>query len=107
MRCRAGRCSFTISWQGLMRPCVVMSKPSEDVFEIGFKKAWENITGKTKQIMGSSKCSKCHLRKYCNTCPAYALLEEGRYDAVPRYLCQYTEHSLEYMKKELEKIDDE
>lgn len=107
MGCKAGRCSFTISWQGLMRPCVVMSEPSEDVFEIGFKKAWENITEKTKQIMGSSKCSKCHLRKYCNTCPAYALLEEGRYDAVPRYLCQYTEHSLEYMKKELEKIGDE
>ena len=42
-----------------------------------------------------------------HTCPAYALLEEGRYDAVPRYLCQYTEHSLGYMKKELEKIGDE
>lgn len=107
MRCRAGRCSFTISWQGLMRPCVVMSEPSEDVFKTGFKKAWENITEKTKQIMGSSKCSQCSLRKYCNTCPAYALLEEGRYDAVPRYLCQYTEHSLEHMKKELEKIGDE
>ena len=90
-----------------MRPCVVMSEPSEDVFEIGFKQAWKNITEKTKQIMGSSKCSQCSLRKYCNTCPAYALLEEGRYDAVPQYLCQYTEHSLEYMKEELEKISEE
>ena len=107
MRCKAGRCSFTISWQGLMRPCVVMSEPSEDVFKTGFKKAWENITEKTKQIMGSSECSKCHLRKYCNTCPAYTLLEEGRYDAVPRYLCRYTKRSVEYMKKELEKIVDE
>ena len=27
MSCMAGQCSFTINWQGEMRPCVILSKP--------------------------------------------------------------------------------
>ena len=38
VHCLAGNCSFTINWQGFMRPCVVMSEPSISVFEEGFSK---------------------------------------------------------------------
>lgn len=44
--CMAGSCSFTINWQGPMRPCVVLSEPSVSVFEHDFAKAWEQ-TNKT------------------------------------------------------------
>ena len=33
----AGNCSFTLNWQGHMRPCVVLSTPSVSVFEEGFE----------------------------------------------------------------------
>ena len=39
VHCLAGNCSFTINWQGFMRPCVVMSEPSISVFEEGFSSA--------------------------------------------------------------------
>ena len=31
--CMAGNCSFTINWQGEMRPCVTLEEPGVPVFE--------------------------------------------------------------------------
>lgn len=39
MTCMAGKCSFTINWQGEMRPCVILSSPAVSVFENSFEKA--------------------------------------------------------------------
>lgn len=91
--CHAGNCSFTINWQGEMRPCVVMSEPAISVFDVGFEKAWHYITEETSKIRLSSKCSSCALKCLCRTCAACALLETGRYEDVPDYMCRYTKES--------------
>ena len=83
VHCLAGNCSFTINWQGFMRPCVVMSEPSVSVFEEGFSSAWEKISSAVSEIRTSAKCNACQYRPICRTCCASALLEEGSYDAVP------------------------
>ena len=36
--CLAGNCSFTINWQGMIRPCVMQSMPQVNVFDKGFYK---------------------------------------------------------------------
>ena len=104
-RCFAGNCSFTINWQGLMRPCVVLSEPSISVFEYGFIKAWEQTHKAVSEIRTSSICSSCNLRPVCRTCFASALLEEGSYDAVPRYICEYAKESLRLLYIEKEKMN--
>ena len=43
MSCMAGQCSFTINWQGEMRPCVILSEPAVSVFDVGFEAAWKYI----------------------------------------------------------------
>ena len=88
MSCMAGRCSFTVNWQGEMRPCVVMNEPSISVFEVGFEKAWEYISEVTSKILLNEKCSFCCMRHLCRTCAAFALLETGSYDGVPEYMCR-------------------
>ena len=103
--CMAGSCSFTINWQGLMRPCVVLNQPSVSVFEHGFAKAWEQTHQTVSRIRTSSVCSSCNLRPVCRTCFASALLEEGRYDAVPRYMCEYAKESLRLIYLEKEKMN--
>lgn len=90
MTCLAGSCSCTINWQGQMRPCVVMTNPAADVFELGFEAAWKKIRQETEKIVLSDTCTACKLRPLCRTCAASALLETGRYDGVPEYLCQYS-----------------
>lgn len=99
MSCTAGQCSFAINWQGKMRPCVVMPQPEIDVFENGFEKSWDFLVKETDQIFLNLKCSTCELRSICRTCAACALLEGGAYDAIPQYMCDYSRHMLDYLKK--------
>lgn len=98
VKCRAGRSSFTINWQGQLRSCVMLTVPSADVFEVGFKNAWKYIAEETTKIKLSSKCSRCTLRNVCQTCAACAMAETGAYDGTPEYMCKYTETLLSLLK---------
>ena len=93
MSCLAGKCSFTINWQGEIRPCVILKSPAMSVFDVGFLPAWKYIVEETDKIHLNEKCGTCHLRPLCRTCAACALLEEGSYDAIPTYMCRYAEES--------------
>lgn len=103
MSCYAGKASFTINWQGEMRPCVIFSKPAISVFEAGFEKAWRYIVEETDKIMINEKCSTCKMRCVCRTCAASGLLEGGAHDALPEYMCRYAERSYEIIKEIHEK----
>ena len=105
MSCMAGQCSFTINWQGEMRPCVILKEPAVSVFEAGFSDAWKYIVEETGKILLNVKCSTCHLRHLCRTCAASALLEAGGYDGVPEYMCRYAEETLRLLKEEQERED--
>lgn len=102
--CMAGNCSFTVNWQGEMRPCVVLSEPSVPVFETGFDAAWRQITGEMERILLNEKCAGCSLRPLCRTCAACALLETGGYQGIPDYMCRYAAESLRLLYQEREKI---
>lgn len=105
MSCLAGKSSFTINWQGEMRPCVILSKPAVSVFEVGFEAAWNYIVEETDKILLSSKCSACTMRPLCRTCAACALLETGSYEATPDYMCRYTEESLRVLRMEAKEYE--
>lgn len=102
MACMAGQCSFTINWQGEMRPCVILGKPAIPVFESGFQNAWKKLMEETGNIRLSARCSVCHLRHLCRTCAASALLEAGSYEAVPEYMYRYAKETLRLLREERE-----
>ncbi|HIZ74053.1 MAG TPA: radical SAM protein [Candidatus Mediterraneibacter stercoravium] len=104
MSCMAGQCSFTINWQGEMRPCVILSEPAASVFDMGFEAAWKYIVEETHKILLNAKCTSCHMRHLCRTCAASALLETGSYGGVPDYMCRYAEESLRILREEWENI---
>ena len=97
-QCMAGNCSFTINWQGEMRPCVMLSSPSAPVFQTGFQKAWKQLQTKLKTLHINSKCNTCYLRPFCHICPASALYESGSYDGIPDYICKLAEASYQLLK---------
>lgn len=107
MTCYAGSCSFTLNWQGYMRPCVVLAQPSVNVFEAGFEAAWQQIRSACAAVRLNVKCSACRLRPLCRTCAASALLETGSYDGVPEYMCRYAEESYRLVLQEAEKMKHE
>lgn len=95
MRCRAGRSAAAINWQGKMRPCVMLPHPEADVCSGGFENAWRKLAEAAEAINTSSKCGTCEYRELCPVCAACALSEERMFDAVPEYLCRYTQRYVE------------
>lgn len=97
--CMAGNCSFTINWKGEMQPCVMLTSPSANVFEVGFDAAWKHVMESAKQLHTNARCSVCRLRPLCRTCVASGLLEEGSHDAVPEYMCRYAAETERLLRK--------
>ena len=88
VRCRAGRCSFWITWQGDMTPCGMFpAKGSPNVFQTSFLEAWEQVKKDTADIRLPAKCNACSAKTACHACAAMVLTESGCFDQVPRYRC--------------------
>ena len=100
LSCMAGSCSFTINWQGFMRPCVVLPEPSVPVFEKGFAEAWKEVSTGAGKLMISKECTTCKYKPICKVCAAASVSETGRYEGIPEYLCRYSEEYYRLLKEE-------
>ena len=91
MRCRAGRCSFWVTWQGGLTPCGMFpEQKSPNVFEEEFVSAWEKVKAQVAQIRLPAPCANCSAKITCRACGAMVLSESGSFEKVPRYRCQMT-----------------
>lgn len=97
--CLAGKCSFTINWQGKMRPCVISTEPEQNVFEVGFEEAWKRVGESFCSIRYCSKCSACELKPLCKVCAVATKIETGSYDRMPEYLCRYAKETYRILKE--------
>lgn len=89
IRCRAGKCSFWVTWDGRLLPCGMLpGNDVEDVFEIGFVEAWKRASDFAAAIRLPAKCKVCGLRDQCRACAAMVLTETGNFHTVPEYRCQ-------------------
>lgn len=89
MHCRAGKCSFWVTWDGRLLPCGML--PGEDaanVFDVGFDGAWKQASDFASHIRLPSKCAGCGLKKQCKACAAMVLTETGGFSRIPEYRCQ-------------------
>lgn len=88
VRCRAGRCSFWVTWQGNILPCGMFPENgSSNVFETAFIKAWNDLKEYTSQIRLPAKCGACKAKDTCRACAAMVVTEGGNFDKVPKYRC--------------------
>ncbi|MCD7819065.1 MAG: radical SAM protein [Lachnospiraceae bacterium] len=89
MRCRAGKCSFWVTWDGRFLPCGMLpATNAPDVFQIGFDEAWKQVTEEAAAIRLPAKCKNCKIKDTCRACAATVLTETGNYHTVPKYRCQ-------------------
>ena len=89
VRCRAGRCSFWVTWQGELTPCGMFpSAGSPNVFRGDFSEAWEQVKKETAAIRLPKECAGCNVKDFCHACAAMVITESGCFDKVPTYRCQ-------------------
>ena len=88
VRCRAGKCSFWITWQGGMTPCGMFpTAGSPNVFKTSFRDAWEQVKRETAEIRLPAKCAGCSAKDICHACAAMVITESGCFEKVPQYRC--------------------
>lgn len=87
MRCRAGKSSFWLTYDGRMMPCGMMTEPCVSLADMSFSEAWQYIRQKTSEIRLPSECQKCTHKSVCNVCAAMCYTETGRFDGKPDYIC--------------------
>ncbi len=92
IRCRAGRASFWVTWDGWLTPCGMMPEPKVDVKSQPFADAWTAITEKAAAIKLSGLCDKCPSRDICHPCAAVAYAETGHFSGIPTYRCHAVQH---------------
>lgn len=91
IRCRAGKCSFWVTWNGNMMPCGMLpAKDTANVFDIGFPAAWQRTRDAVAAIRLPAKCAVCAARDHCKACAAMVYTESGSYQVVPQYRCEMT-----------------
>ena len=100
IRCRAGKCSFWITWDGKMLPCGMFpSEGAVNVFEMGFEHAWRQVHEEALAIRLPVKCATCELRNQCKACAAMVVTETGGFHKVPEYRCQMSQQYLAQCKR--------
>ncbi len=91
IRCRAGKSTFWITWDGWLTACGMMPQPRVDMANQNFPTAWQRLTELAGQTRVSGVCDKCPNSKICHPCAAMAAAETGSTAGIPRYLCQMTQ----------------
>lgn len=107
MRCRAGRSTFWISWEGKMTACGMLPFPREEYpFERDFRQCWLELTDTVRTTKVLNECNKCEKKEVCNPCVAMLYAEHGDINRKAEYMCEMTDRIIEGMKKAVEEIDE-
>ena len=70
VRCGAGRSTFCICWNGLMRPCNTFPGIEANVPELGFRESWRRINNFVNSYPLPIECEGCAYRNVCKHCAA-------------------------------------
>lgn len=106
IRCRAGRASFWITWDGWITPCGMMPEPKVDIKDQPFADAWKQIVEAAAAIRLTGLCDQCANRDICHPCAAVAYAETGSFSGIPIYRCQAVQKMRKLAFEETHCIDD-
>ncbi len=108
MRCRAGRSSFWISWEGKMTACGIMPFPRvENPWEDGFAGCWNRLTDAVRAAHVMKECAGCDKKQICKPCAGILWAETGDCNQKAPYLCQMSRRAAELMEKERKELGSE
>lgn len=101
IRCRAGKASFWITWDGWMTPCGMMPEPRIEIVGRTFKEVWNELIKVSDNLRLSKTCTECSNRQICHSCAAMAMAETGVTTGIPRYLCEMVQEMKQLAINEL------
>lgn len=108
MRCRAGRSTCWINWEGNMTACGMLDFPLKtNPFVRPFHECWCELTEAVRSTPVLSDCKACPKRHVCNPCVAMIYGETGTVNQKSEYMCHLADHIVNKVKEELEEMKNE
>ncbi len=108
-RCGTGRTSFSVSYDGMLRPCSSLWHPDTvyDLKKHGLKDVFYNFIPKVRDMRSRNrefleKCGRCPIVNLCMWCPAHAYLETGKLDRPVEYFCEVAHARAEQIQQKTE-----
>lgn len=87
LSCNAGRCSFTVNWQGRMKPCANLDLITVDARETGIQNAWDQLVAWADQVPILTECETCIFQSKCRRCVALHYGDMGEFGKVSPRFC--------------------
>ncbi len=86
--CRAGKCSFTVSAEGMLLPCILIREPAYNLRVMSFSEAWNRLSRDISMagMREDNSCRTCSVQT-CSRCPAWGYLEYGDPDLKSEFAC--------------------
>ena len=103
IRCRAGKASFWITWDGWLLPCGMMPEPRVDIMQMSFAEGWQKTCEAAASLRLSGVCDQCPDSELCHSCAAVAYTETGSVSGIPTYMCRYADRIRQLALQELDK----
>lgn len=101
MRCRAGRSTFWVSWEGEMTACGMIPFPVITYpFERPFYECWLEVTNRVRSVKVLEECNKCNKKGICNPCVAMIYTETGEVNCKAPYVCEMVDCIISGMRGE-------
>ena len=66
--CGAGRCAFSVGWNGGMRPCNTFPCEPVDTLSLGFAESWRRINSIALNFQRPIECENCYYKSVCKFC---------------------------------------
>lgn len=102
MRCRAGRSTFWVSWDGKMTACGMVPFPLEVYpFEDSFDECWNRLTDAVRNTKVMKACNACSKKEICQPCVAMLHSETGGVEDKAPYLCERTDCIIQLIEEEI------
>lgn len=73
LKCSAGNCLASITWDGKMYPCTAIIEGDVSLLELSYAEAWEKVKTVAADVLYGSECVGCPYDKTCPKCPATRL----------------------------------
>lgn len=100
LECRAGVCSFAVTWDGSLQPCALFDAIRIPLTEVSFAQGWHRLVELVAAVPVPAQCTDCRKKEICPVCKAAVYQETAGHTQAPEYLCQYTGHMANILRRE-------
>lgn len=98
--CGAMNRCFWITWNGKMSMCTLISSIQEDILQLDFKKAWNQLCDRLSELKRPDKCNGCQYINFCNACPGVLESETGDPEMISERICKKAQAYYEVLMKD-------